>query len=189
MIDYNVRKRSFMIILYNDTEENKRKLDKCIELCIFSGFKYAFIIHDKDINDDKSIKKEHIHLLITLPNAKTRTALSKMINIDENYIQPVTDKSTMIRYLIHLDNPEKTPYNREKIFTNMQNIVNTAIEFGNNETEEVFQASILIDFINSDDCKSFKELMKFAIDNNVYSTLRRGATLYTILLKEKLKKY
>lgn len=70
-------------------------------------------IHDADKNADDSEKKKHIHLMIDFGSGQNKSL---------NQVQSFTDqlkgtvpmichsRSAMIRYFIHLDNPEKSQY-------------------------------------------------------------------------------
>lgn len=73
-------------------------------------------LHDKDINPDGTLKKPHWHIIIfnqgkiSYNQAKD---ISDLINgASPQYVQNITG---MIRYLAHLDNPEKYQYDKSKI--------------------------------------------------------------------------
>ena len=73
-------------------------------------------LHDKDKNSDGSIKKPHWHIIIfnqgkiSYSQAKD---ISDLINgASPQYVQNITG---MVRYLAHIDNPEKAQYDKLKI--------------------------------------------------------------------------
>lgn len=73
-------------------------------------------LHDKDKNPDGSIKKPHWHIIIfnqgkiSYSQAKD---ISDLINgASPQYVQNITG---MVRYLAHIDNPEKAQYDKSKI--------------------------------------------------------------------------
>lgn len=75
-------------------------------------------LHNKDINADGEIKKDHYHLVIFFngPTTYNRVEkISKSINgtIPKRVISPIG----MIRYLTHKDNPEKAQYDDREITT------------------------------------------------------------------------
>lgn len=73
-------------------------------------------LHDQDINPDGSVKKPHWHIIIFNQGKITYNQAKKIsdsINgASPQYVQNITG---MIRYLAHLDNPEKAQYEKSKI--------------------------------------------------------------------------
>lgn len=72
---------------------------------------YAYILHDKDVNPDGTPKTPHYHLLVTFADAKTKSSVRKMTDIDSltedttiNF-QKLINPRNAFRYLIH-DTPE-----------------------------------------------------------------------------------
>lgn len=73
----------------------------------------AFIspIHDKDVNPDGEIKKEHYHVMIMFDNVKTAEQAKAIFNtIGGVGCEIVNSLRGYARYLCHLDNPEKHQY-------------------------------------------------------------------------------
>lgn len=101
--------------------------------------RYAYIIHDSDVNDDGTPKTPHIHLILWAGKRKLKSKLiydlSFEMGINENRITVSVAKSleTNIRYLLHLDSPEKCQdYIPSDIITNCPDFVDTALTFGGN---------------------------------------------------------
>lgn len=72
---------------------------------------YAYILHDKDVNPDGTPKTPHYHLLVMFADAKTKSSVRKMTDIDSltedttiNF-QKLINPRNAFRYLIH-DTPE-----------------------------------------------------------------------------------
>lgn len=113
-------------------EELKDKLDK-LDIVDY----YAFILHDKDINEDTGeIKKPHYHCIVDI-NCNIKNNNQRKLHIIEKLrpiiyekldIQGIKNENTFTRYLIHLDNKEKYQYNRKEIFTNNLTRLETALE-------------------------------------------------------------
>lgn len=81
--------------------------------------RYAYILHNKDLNENNEIKKPHFHLIIQFTKAVNTNALLKKLGLSIDFlVQPLGDWTSMIRYFQHLDNPEKTQYSYEEIITN-----------------------------------------------------------------------
>lgn len=83
-------------------------------------------LHDKDLNADGTPKKPHYHALFMYENIKTKEQVQTMfIRIfGENEIgsiigiatpQMAGDKSGIVRYMAHMDNPDKYQYDPNEI--------------------------------------------------------------------------
>lgn len=75
-------------------------------------------LHNKDINADGELKKEHYHIFLKFEGPTTYKRVEKITNeiggtIPKRVISPIG----MIRYLTHKDNPEKAQYQEEEIKT------------------------------------------------------------------------
>lgn len=74
-------------------------------------------LHDADLNADESEKKPHWHVYICYPGKKSFDQISALSQgICKGTIpQPVDNPVGLIRYFIHLDNPEKYQYSRDDL--------------------------------------------------------------------------
>lgn len=95
--------RHFVAILYKDSDIYNYD-DIIFNLNQFKY--YAYIEHQPEKEESKS----HTHLFISLDSATSISAISKRIGIPENYIQYVKSVRSSIRYLTHIDYPEKIQY-------------------------------------------------------------------------------
>lgn len=106
---------------------------------------YAYIFHDKDVKEDGSLKTPHYHVLVRFPNAKTKTAVRKLTEIDKliedttiNYQRLVNPKA-MYQYLMHNTKEaikaKKTRYDEECIFCDNRTYWNDVTSFGTNDNE------------------------------------------------------
>lgn len=93
---------------------------------------YAFIVHDKDILEDGTLKTVHIHfvadLKVTCRLSTTINNISAALVVDPFAV--TLDKYTSfegsIQYLIHKNNPDKAQYQQSDIISNI-----TADDLGN----------------------------------------------------------
>lgn len=73
-------------------------------------------LHDKDVNPDGTLKKPHWHILLVFTNKKSYEQIKEIADsingASPQYVQNITG---MVRYLAHLDNPEKAQYDKSKI--------------------------------------------------------------------------
>lgn len=63
-----------------------------------SATNYAYILHDKDVKEDGTPKPPHYHVLLHFPNAKTKSAIRKLTELDK-----LDSDTTMLSE--KLDNP------------------------------------------------------------------------------------
>lgn len=96
------RYRNFMLLLYPEWDNYQDIL-----FDIKGSFKnYAYIKHTKESEE----KKDHVHLLLSIDNARTISSISKRLDIPINLIQPVKSLRASCRYLIHKDSEDKFQY-------------------------------------------------------------------------------
>lgn len=94
---------------------------------------YALCIHDSDLDDDGIPKTLHMHICIFRGH---RCRILTLINELHSWTGYPTNCITVevpkcwnrsIRYLLHLDNPEKAPYSMLELFTNNEAEVDNAM--------------------------------------------------------------
>lgn len=158
----NPRKYNFALLLYNEWEN----FDEILGNALYQSAKYAYISHDKDVDENNVPKKPHTHLWVTYNNACTLTALAKRIGIEERFIQYAKDDKSRIRYLVHLDDPQKYQYNRDEIHSNTD--LSFAFRTEKNEGECVLELVEMTRTLSSYDT------IKYAVQNNMYDVLRRN---------------
>lgn len=68
-------------------------------------------LHDADVNADGSAKKPHRHIVMSFPTMKSLNQVQEISNLVSGVLPvPVQSMIGMIRYLGHLDNPDKVQY-------------------------------------------------------------------------------
>ena len=74
-------------------------------------------LHDKDINADGTPKKPHYHVLIMFSGKKSFEQVRKDVCEEINCPIPkkVHNTKSLVRYMAHLDNPEKAQYDIREI--------------------------------------------------------------------------
>lgn len=111
--------------IHNKSWYYDRLTDWCKEHCV----NYAFICHDRDIDEDGKQKFLHIHMALTMksvgkgrnyPSLNTiLNALAKEIEIDgmSINIDEMTSECGSIQYLIHKRDSEKAQYTEDEVIT------------------------------------------------------------------------
>lgn len=182
-----MRSRNYTIVLYPEDETHVQALDT-----IKNQFSYAYILHNKDkyekdeINEDTGeiehkrgeLKKEHWHVLITFPNARSEENIKAILGNEKLHIEK-SSFYEMTRYLIHLDSPHKYQYNSQEIITNIPERINNALAREIPKEEE--KAMLLLNYIFSETNQgflTFKQLTQYAIDNDCLGELQKKTYFY-----------
>lgn len=102
------RYRNFMVIIYPDSESYN------FDDVIFNlkGFKYWAYIEHKPESDEKKI---HYHAYISLDSATTEKAVAKRLGIPDIHVQFIRNCRSGMRYLTHIDYPEKIQYSLDQV--------------------------------------------------------------------------
>lgn len=136
---------------WSDSLSDKYKYNNLINLlknlCLLVGCRdYAFIIHNKDYNDNGELKKEHIHVLMRFNKKISTNRLSKIFCISDTIIFKLENLSLCLRYMTHIDYPNKYQYDVNDIQSNIP-------QYDKLITGELTEWSLayyyLIDFIKS----------------------------------------
>lgn len=142
------RSRVWTFEFYPDSApENWRQIidSWCVPVCVSP-------LHQYDLNPDGTPKKAHWHGIIRFDGNKSESQILDLVaplNGPKKVFQ-VNSIRSMVRYLIHLDNPDKHQYNQSDI-----------IEFGGFEAEEYFT------YASVQRSKSLKEMRDFCRDNGI----------------------
>lgn len=77
---------------------------------------WACILHDKDVNPDGTKKKPHYHVVLVFEGKKSYSQIKAIADeLNSPIPQKVESLRGMMRYLIHMDNPEKYQYTKDQI--------------------------------------------------------------------------
>lgn len=145
---------------------------------------YIYILHNRDVKEDKTLKKEHYHVLLYFPNQKSLSSLKKQLQLNDTDFYEIKSFSGQLRYLIHYDDDDKFQYDPKDVKGSsflMRKFVNS-IKNINSELEE---SSSIVEFIMQESTYTLYQVFQFVIDNDIYATFRRNYSFYRDLLKEK----
>lgn len=105
--DKNQRSRNWSFIIYPESvvENWKEILEKLYLPTVISP------LHDKDINPDGSSKKPHYHILLMFRGVKSYNQILEITEqLNATIPQLVHSAKGLVRYMAHLDNPDKAQY-------------------------------------------------------------------------------
>ena len=86
----------------------------------YDGLQYAFIVHDKDKDEDGATVARHYHIVIWF-NIGTKNIRFKMLKeaFPHGSIKPCGSVNASVQYLVHKNDTSKYQYNKEDIITNV----------------------------------------------------------------------
>lgn len=127
----------------------------------------AFIspIHDRDYNDDGTLKKPHHHVIILFDSVKTKEQAKEIFD-SIGGVGVITIKSirTYTRYLCHLDNPEKAQYSPDDVIScsgaDYRSIIGLA-------SDRYTAISEMIDYCVLNSIDSYAHLLIYAKENRL----------------------
>lgn len=124
-------------------------------------------LHDKDKNNDpeQTNKKPHYHVILRYGSMKSFSQIKEITDrLNSPIPQKVNNIEGAVRYLIHIDNPEKAQYSQSDI----QTIGNVDIEryFKRTTAEEDGIQADIIAFIKANDITEFADLLDIALEEN-----------------------
>lgn len=122
-------------------------------------------LHDKDVNADGSIKKSHWHILLSADGPITEDAVKKIIE-PLNCTIPIKVGSSkgLVRYMVHLDNPEKYQYGLDEI--KAHNGADIASYFELTATSRLTCMKDIIKFIFENEVDNYADFLMLCIEVN-----------------------
>ena len=149
-------------------------------------------LHDKDVNADGEVKKAHWHVLIMYSSNKS---FKQIKNLTDKLNSPAPQKCKntrgMVRYFIHLDNPEKYQYSKNSLegfcgaeFT--QHLTSP----GEEKNERYKAIKEMCEFIDEHKIIEFSDLMMYSMQNrNDWFELLCDNSAYVVGLYIKSRRY
>ena len=148
---------------------------------------YAYILHDKDLKEDGSLKKAHYHVLLFFNKRIRVTTLAKMFGVAPNLIQSVSNYIGIIQYMTHIGHKDKTQYCVQDIqYFNLdvENCINNFRETGTLESDSIL---IIISAIDNDIINNFSDLLKYCHELSMWSVFKSNYQIIKDYMKYKKK--
>lgn len=127
-------------------------------------------LHDSDVNADNTPKKPHYHCLIYVNGKKSYNQIKTIMDeIGATAPQIIHNAKGNVRYMLHLDNPEKAQYK----ISDLKAFNGFDIEkylFSEKELNEKRLKAIadIMDFIDKQGLTELTEILKYARKNEPY---------------------
>lgn len=172
-----VLNRYFCAILYEE-DPNFEKYFKNISE---NYEEVTYIIHDKDTNEDGTPKKPHMHILFKVGNnARHINSIAKEVGIAENYLQGCNKKS-MLMYLIHLKNEDKTQYDLEEVKGYLKEELKRII---NKQKPEEDRYNNLIENILNHKINNTTQMIQYGIKYGIIEDIRKSQYILCKIIDE-----
>ena len=165
--------RSFAGTLYPDSESYD--CERLLSVIRSKFIDWAYILHDKDTDDNGELKKPHIHW-VGRATPRTLSVVSNFLGLPENDIEVVKNFDNMVMYLIHLNDIDKFQYSPDDVDTNLPNIGQLL--------RRKSEGQIVKDLASAKMEKSWFDLVQYAVDTESYDVLRRNLGVIRLIWEE-----
>lgn len=121
-------------------------------------------LHDRDLNPTGELKKPHWHILVMFDSPRTYEQVVEIIKL-LNAPAPQQCKSArgLVRYMAHMDNPEKHQYSQTKIIAHGGADLTNLLSLTTTEKRQLLR-NILDWCIDNDVCE-YQDLVGYAMIN------------------------
>lgn len=165
--------RSFAGTLYPDSESYD--CETLLSTIRSKFIDWAYILHDKDVNENGELKKSHIHW-VGRATPRCLSVVSNFLGLPENDIEVVKNFDNMVMYLIHLNDIDKFQYSPDDVETNLPNIGQLL--------RRQSEGQIVKDLASAKMQKSWYDLVQYAVDTDSYDILRRNLGVIRLIWEE-----
>lgn len=183
------KSKYFCCILYPDSATYDT--DNVIKALAEEHFTFAVSpIHDRDIDENGSIKKGHYHLLLAYSSATTLNNIRgwfKVCGMPESELHSVRVCASGVgyyRYLTHKDNPEKVQYddNDIRVFNDADELFKKFSKTSSEKIDDLIRIFQIVDELNT---ISFHSLIQYLMLNerDLFKLLTSSSAL-AICVKE-----
>lgn len=174
-------------------------MSKFFEVLRRSGYAIAVSpLHDRDVRDDTGeFKKAHYHVLVRFPTARYLEPVRRLVGSwiydadgflakDEDgkdvtwYVRPAPDYAGALRYLCHIDNPEKARYPENEVLT--FGFIDVSMLYAKSAADDVESYYQLIAWCRKNPHRNYADLMDAVFDGQD-KALMRTLTRYSYTIK------
>lgn len=144
-------------------------------------------LHDKDVNPDGEWKKAHYHLVLSYKGYKSFEQIDEIARLLHAPIpERVNSLTGSVRYLTHMDNPEKYQYDSSNIRAYGGFDVDSALSLSTGDKRQMLRE--MLDFIKDNQIIHLVDFTNYCLSDNApagwFEILTERNTLF---LKEYIK--
>lgn len=159
-------------------------------------YDHIYILHDKDIYTSEEaeegkcnesqigqLKKAHYHIYLYFDSPRSINSVCKLIGLPPNYIEWLGNQTKALRYLIHLDHPDKHPYD-SSLVSGSDYLLTRFYKAIQNRTEEDIFVSMLDILQSFPNAVAVSTIAYTFAKEGYYSEFRRNFAMWNVLIKE-----
>ena len=176
MSDKIIKSRNFLGVLYPDSESYI--CEEVLGLLDATFKEWAYVLHDKDTDDEGNPKKPHIHWIGKRASPVPISTISNSLGVPNNSVEFCNRWKQSARYLIHLDSPDKEAYLPSDIVSNFE------ISKYLSEMSDLDMAKKILDYVETEHPVSLHTLIKWCMSNGCWSEYRRSSGTWIVLLNQ-----
>lgn len=169
--------RIFELVVYPDSESYKA--DDVLQAASEYFEDWAYAYHDSDVMESGELKKAHYHFIGRNQTSRQISAVASKCGVPEYSIEVKNSFKYSVRYLVHLDQPEKYQYTNDRIISNLDL---TSILKGKDETLSVDKIFALMDQYKP---QNIDQLTMLVCRHGLWSTYRRSYSIFKDILHER----
>lgn len=124
----------------------------------------CYILHDKDD------VKPHYHWLFRLSQPTTPHKIAVLLGLNDNDIEIGKSFTSLVRYLIHFDDPDKFQYAREDIQTELNLDKYFDVSSSIKDSDSLLD---IIDYLEKN-APSRRQMLHWCLSNGVYDVYKRN---------------
>lgn len=167
--------RNFQGVIYPDAENYSCDAVLAALGDVFPD--YAFALHDQDIDGDGNLKKPHYHWLGKRATPVSIAVISKQLGVPENAVEFCRSYRAFLRYLVHLDHPDKYQYPIDIV----QGIFNRRLLLGDSEQAFIVSA---VKAMKEERIRTIQGLAAYACRNDSWTDFRRNYSILKDIMHE-----
>lgn len=139
-------------------------------------------LHDKDKNPDGTTKKPHWHIMLLFDGKKSYDQIKEIADsVNSPMPQRVKSPKGLVRYMIHMDNPEKYQYKREDIIAHGGADVDAYFELSASSKDAILWE--MIAYIRENKVTSFAKFMGHIQDSDDHDWFEIATRRNTLAIK------
>nr|CRY97090.1 hypothetical protein [uncultured prokaryote] len=139
-------------------------------------------LHDKDVNPDGEVKKAHWHIILFFDGKKSFEQVQEITDaLNAPIPQKTANAKGLVRYLIHMDNPEKYQYKRDEIICHCGAEIDEYFALSASSKNAILWE--IIEFIRENQVESLVEFMGYIQSTNKRDWFDVTANRNTMIIK------
>lgn len=121
-------------------------------------------LHDSDYNTADEIKKSHWHILLMYEGNKTYNQILEVsTSVNGTIPQKVASAKGLVRYMVHMDNPEKHQYDKSAIVSHGGADINELLKPTSSSRYQMIKEMLL--FIQEQNIIEMEDLLLYSCEN------------------------